>query len=339
MKSPYLKTYTIQEASKLINVPIGTIKRWEKDLSDFINIPRTKQGARFFSDNEITILKEVKLLRDTNTSLEKIADIFQKQSQTDQNVTDEEKTYEEVDVEEVETSIITVAPQPQITETNEAPNLEDFFRIMDVYKENLLTEVKTEIRNGIRKEVLEEVKKEISKGSVQTVKCLSRSIYKLGENTKSEIQELSNIMTESSESTSETLESLSNNLIKTTDHTSKTVESLSKRMENASENTSKTLESISSGFLQATEQTSKTLEIISDNFVQATDHTKHEISHLVDSLNNDRELYIETLQEERKHFTKEIRSREAIFQNLVTTFRNTAVGKEHLENRKWWKFW
>ncbi|MDF2903731.1 MAG: hypothetical protein K0S25_1369 [Bacillus sp. (in: firmicutes)] len=334
MKSPYLKTYTIQEASKLINVPTGTIKRWEKDLSEFINIPRTKQGARFFSENEITLLKEIKLLRDNNTSLGKIAEIFKIQSGTDLTVPVEEK----IKIEEVETSIITVSSPPQV-ETKESPNLEDFFRIMDVYKENLLDEVKTEIRTGIRKEVLEEVKKEISKGSVQTVKSLSRSIYKLGENSKSEIQELSNIMMESSENTSETLESLSKNLLHASDHTSKTVESLTTRIAKVSENTSKTLETISNGFMQASEHASKTLETISTSFVQATDDTKYEISHLVDSLNKDRELYIETLQEERKHFTKEIRSREATFQNLVTTFRNTAVGKEHQENRKWWKFW
>ncbi len=52
--------YTLKEVSKIINVSTSTLKQWEKDLSDLLVIPRSKQGARIYSDDEINKLLEIK---------------------------------------------------------------------------------------------------------------------------------------------------------------------------------------------------------------------------------------------------------------------------------------
>lgn len=487
MNSPYIKTYTLQEVAKQICVPVGTIKRWEKALDELLNVPRTKQGARYYTEVEIAFLQKVKDLRESN-SIGKIKTILLQQANQKQEQFNEEflppppihekysetetsaenddinhsrpiivhwqktdleaalertqseasipltkgqndviKHVENID-EKYETSLITRLSSSEVETKQETPKLEEFFKVMDAYKQSLLDEVKLEIRNGIRKEVIEEVKKEISKGSVQTVKALSNSIYKLSENTKSELQELSNKIYESSENTTENIMTLSHVITATSEHTSETIETLSNQLMTSSESTSETISALSSkieansentkeridylteeivassstttetiatlsdkiaqtsentnetiatltnriaatsdntsetitfltkSFASASEDTKDSIQSLAEGFAistkntnesvhtltralhQASDETHHELRNLVDALNKDRELYIETLHQERMHFKQEIRTRETMFQDMVASFRNTAVTKEDAD-KKWWKFW
>lgn len=484
MNSPYMKTYTQKEVSKLLGVPVGTMKRWEKDLEELLTVPRTKQGARYYTEFEITFLQKVKdlrqsssmekiklsLLENSNEELKPLNDLVQPDAQTGDDPSFEAVLSKELeegidskpiivhwqksdldaaknraqllketksedekinninikkqletkqlsinmqtkeDAEEYETSIITRLSASEVQTKTEPPRLEEFFEIMDAYKQSLINEVKLEIRNGIRKEVVEEVKKEISKGSVQTVKALSNSIYKLGENTRSEIQELSSIISETTENTTEniitlshiitatsehtadTIESLSNHLYANSENTSETISDLTNKIEVTSEHTSETIALLSNQIAATTEYTAETIASLSNDLVsssentsesiallsdkmrsniedtkdsilslaerfaisskntndtfrsltksihQASDETNHELRNLVDALNKDRELYMETLHQERLHFKQEIRTREAMFQDLVASFRNTAVAKEK-DDKKWWKFW
>lgn len=363
MNSPKLKTYTIQEVSKLLNIPVGTIKRFEKDLDGLLIVPRTKQGARYFTELEITFIKKIKELRDANTSIEKIKETFLSQAEgkadslEEENGTMETTEVEKLNREEFETSIVTVSPSNDLHAQTNEPNIEDFFKVMDIYKQNLLDEVKSEIRNGIRKEVIDEVKKEISKGQLQTVKTLSSSLYKLSENTKSDLQELSNMINESSENTTENIVTLSHIITATSEHTSGTIENLSNRVAANSENTLESLNAISQRIAATSGNTTASIKTLSEeienvsinttekidslsrSISMAADITHHELSNLVDSINKDRELYIQTLHQERLHFNQEIRSREAMFQDLVSSFRNTAASKDPKDNKKWWMFW
>lgn len=441
MNSPNIKTYTIQEISKLLTIPVGTIKRWEKELDGLLIIPRTKQGARYYTNLELAKLIKVKNLRENNMNLDKIKDVlleqqlnkreqakksaptnesrYQKQAentkQPDSKVPEtcikpESTSDQSQSVIEYETAVIT---NPIATEIHEGtlPNLEEFFNVMEAYKQSLLGDIKAEIRNSIRKEVIEEVKKEISKGAMQTVKTLSNSIYKLSENTKSDIQELSHVIHESAENTTENIVTLSHIITVTSDHTTESIEELSNQLhattENASNNistlsnliaetkelteesiealasqlnttaenttdnlvtlshyitssaesTSESLESLTKKIAVSTENTNDTISTLSDGFAKVTKNTndtfrsisntiansslstQHELSNLVDAINKDRELYLETLHEERMHFKQEIRTREAVFQDMVSNFRTTAATKEIKENKKWWKFW
>ena len=72
----FMKAYTIKEVSKKINVPSGTIRQWEKDLGGLLIVPRTKQGARFYTDTEIELLMKIKHMRDKNLSKEMIRDLL-----------------------------------------------------------------------------------------------------------------------------------------------------------------------------------------------------------------------------------------------------------------------
>lgn len=156
MESQYVRSYTIKEVSKMMNVPPGTLRQWEKDLTGLLIIPRTKQGARFYTETEIILLQKIKQMKDKNLGKDMIRDLLQKHFEV----------VSEVSSEPVGTSIAVVTPSSKKEETTLTPksrSLDEFFETMEVYKQTLLTDVKNEIRNGIRKEVLEEVKKEIKK--------------------------------------------------------------------------------------------------------------------------------------------------------------------------------
>lgn len=148
----FMKAYTIKEVSKKINVPSGTIRQWEKDLSGLLIIPRTKQGARFYTDMEIELLLKIKQMRDKNLSKEMIRDLLQMHMQSSPGT--------EMDDFSDPMTLQLDSNFPAVPNQNVQENQYDaFMAAMEEYKFTLISEVKAEIRNGIRKEVLEEVKK------------------------------------------------------------------------------------------------------------------------------------------------------------------------------------
>ena len=73
-----LRAYSIKEVSQRINTPTGTIRQWEKDLNGLLVIPRTQQGARYYTDNEIKMLKKIKEMREQNVSRGMIRSLLEK---------------------------------------------------------------------------------------------------------------------------------------------------------------------------------------------------------------------------------------------------------------------
>ena len=63
-----VRAYSINEVSQKLNIPTGTIRQWEKDLNGLLNIPRTQQGARYYTDHEIMTLAKIKEMREQNVS-------------------------------------------------------------------------------------------------------------------------------------------------------------------------------------------------------------------------------------------------------------------------------
>lgn len=349
MESQFVRSYTIKEVSKMVNVPPGTLRQWEKDLLGLLTIPRTKQGARFYTENEIELLGKIKHMRDKNLSKDMIRELFQKHLDVNS----------EAGSEPFEASIALVQQKNEEASTpplqGNAQNLDNFFEAMEVYKQNLLRDVKEEIRNGIRKEVLEDVKKEISKGSLHTVRSLSDSIYKSSEKTKGEIKELSSSIEKASEQTSETVRALSHNIVKTSKGTSEKITSLADRLSESSELTSESIKTLTRNLAKTSKGTSdkvnalfrrisETSEASSEEFKtlihyisNSTEITNHEINSLVETLNKDREFYIDAIYKEREQLQVEIRNREEVFQDLVLSFRKTAAAEEN--EKSWWKFW
>lgn len=306
MSSHFVKAYTVKEVSKMIGVPPGTLRQWEKDLEGLLVIPRTKQGARFYTDEEIGMLNTVKQMREKSLSKEVIRELFQKHLDSKGG-----------------SEVLETSPALKPAEMDLAPvksDIKEFTLAMEEFRNQLIDDVRTEIRTTIRKEVLEEVKKEISKGSLNTVKSLSDSIYKTNERTKEEIQELSKSIHKTSEETSETLGTLSRRISKSTKGTSEQIRNLTKRMADSSE--------------AASEEFKTMIHYISSS----AEVTHTEISALIDTLNTDREIYLETINKEREQYWQDVNQREMMFQDLIVNFRSAAAAEE--ENTKpWWRFW
>ncbi|KAB2333340.1 MerR family transcriptional regulator [Cytobacillus depressus] len=304
MTNQFVKAYTIQEVSKMMNIPPGTLRQWEKDLEGLLIIPRSKQGARFYTENEVNMLETIKQMRSKNLSKEMIKELFK------------QRLHSEASSETVETSLAPATTEINETKQNEMDML---YAAMESFRIQLIDDVKTEIRTSIRKEVIDEVKKEISKGNLHTVKSLSDSIYKSNEKTRLEINELSGNIHKASEQTSESLETLSKRVAKASKGTSEQIRSLVHRVAESSE--------------AASEEFKTMIHYISSS----AEVTHTEISALIETLNTDREIYIETINREREQYWEDVNHREMMFQDLMLSFRKTAAAEE--KAKSWWRFW
>ncbi|OLS39975.1 hypothetical protein BTR25_11815 [Bacillus sp. MRMR6] len=299
-----MHTLNLKEVSKIINVNKSLIRQWEKDFEEMLVIPRTKQGARIYTESEISFLLVVKELYGKKLSKELIREQLKKKLKPEVSTEVVEQNFQEVtkDINEPSVPIASEEMTPVVSEKTALQNADLFFDAMDTYKETFLNEVKSEIRSVLRKEVVEEVRKEISKGTFYTVKSLSDSIYKSSANTKAELEELSEHLDKTSERTTESLRYLSNSISTASIETSEEIFTLSKQLS------------------ESTEQLA--------NYV---DSTNAEIYSLTEALERDREDFVK----EREEYRHDIRQREAAFQNMLVSFRDVAAAKE----KKWWKFW
>lgn len=371
-----MKAYTIKEVSKQINVPSGTIRQWEKDLEGLLIIPRTRQGARFYTDKEIELLQNIKTMRSKNLSKDMIRELMQKHL----NMIVEDKTSTETAIETNLPAVQeTAAPTVQATEFN----VEDFFHALEVYKQDLIRDVRSEIRNELRTEIVDEVKKDIASNSIQTIKALSLSIQRSKERMKADLSELSQQVNHSSEKTSESFATLSevsigtaekvstisedvsklskgtareisnltSNVTKITNGTKKEVAVIKDHVLKLSKGTSKEMSSMTDALSKLSEGTSEEIQTIaarldanSEEFKILTDYlsknnemTTTELSTMNEQLAMDREYYLETLKLEREQFRNEINKRDDIFKDMVGSFREAAAAKD--SSKKWWKVW
>ncbi|MCM3767815.1 MerR family transcriptional regulator [Neobacillus niacini] len=306
-----MKSYTLKEAAKKINIAPGIIRQWEKDLTGLLEIPRSKQGARIYSDLEINQLCEIKELYSNKASKEMIREFLQNKLTPPESTTEIEKedvkTSEEPPVSQTSVTDVSLEivdePISQVsTNGNTLPGASQFFEAMDTYKMTFLHEVKEEIRSVVRKEVIDEVKKEISKGTLLTVKSLSDSIYKSSANTKAELEEITDTLKQATVDTNDKLRYLANNIKNVSIETADEIYSLTKQL---NENSTKLTSYI--------------------------DNTNTEISQLSESIIKEREFFIE----EREEYRHDVRQREAAFRDMLSNFREAAATKD----KKWWKFW
>jgi DNA-binding transcriptional MerR regulator len=288
-----LRTYTLKQVSKKIQVSTSTIKQWEKDLFGLLEIPRSKQGTRLYTSVEINQLLEIHQLYKKNLSVHEIRQILEKGPEPQIAL-----FQEETDPALVSEEVMIPPPSNEIS----IRNTEFFFAAMDQYKETFLNEVKNEITKVVKTEIVGEVKKEISKNTLQTMKNISDSIYKSSENTIDEIKELSFTIQKTSHDSNETFKLLERSL---SDQSLETAEE----------------------FFTLAKQLSQT----SDELAHSIDVTNNEISNLAESLEKEREYFLE----DRAQFRHEIKQRELAFQSMLVGFRDAAATKE----KKWWRFW
>ncbi|MGP3561338.1 MerR family transcriptional regulator [Geobacillus sp. BK01] len=68
-----MKTYTLREAAKKIGVTARDLKQWEKQLAEWITIPRTSQGARIYTEELVNRFRQIQTLLADGRSLHEIA--------------------------------------------------------------------------------------------------------------------------------------------------------------------------------------------------------------------------------------------------------------------------
>lgn len=78
----------IQEVSQRLSIPTHTLRFWEKELDGIIAPFRTPGGQRLYSDQTISIIEEIKVLRRKGMSLAQIRTKFMEVETVD-NETDE----------------------------------------------------------------------------------------------------------------------------------------------------------------------------------------------------------------------------------------------------------
>ncbi|MCM3584477.1 MerR family transcriptional regulator [Mesobacillus maritimus] len=371
----FMKAYTIKEVSKKINVPSGTIRQWEKDLNGLLAIPRTRQGARFYTDKEIKLLENVKQMRSKNLSKDMIRELMKKHMN---NMSSEENVEQED-----QTNLPIVAETNAPAEQTHQFDVEGFFNALEVYKQDLLQDVRAEIRNGLRTQIVDEVKKDIASNSLQTIKALSLSIQRSKDRMKADLSELSQQVTDVSERSSDSFATLSevslgtaekvtdlsedvtklskgttkeisnltSNVTKITNGTKREVAAIKENLSKLTKGTTKNISSLSESVSKLSEGTyeemrnlaakldesSEEFKILTDYLSKNNEMTTSELSTMNEQLAMDREYYLETLKLEREQFRNEIHKRDEIFKDMVVSYREAAAAKG--PEKKWWKLW
>lgn len=314
-----IKAYTIQEVSRRISVPQGTLRQWERDFSGLVVIPRTRQGSRFYTETEISLLMKIKQMREKNLGKEMIRELIKEHYRLSSEAASESlaPTLKVIsDTSPAPVSNETV-PMPAAPAQEPSFDMDAFFNAMEAYKRNFLDDVREEIRGTLKKEVIEELKKEVSKGSFHTVKSLSDSIYKSSERTLAEVEELASQVSRSSEQASETARFLSNSISNVSKASSEQFAALNKRMTQSAERSSKEIKALVKSLSDA--------NVVTESVVESFNET----------LIKDREFYMDTLHMERMIHSQEMDKREELLQEIVSSFRDAAAAKE----KKWWKLW
>lgn len=254
-----MKAYNLKEVSKVIGVPPSVMKQWEKDLENSLVIPRTKQGARYYTEKEVEMLVEIKHLYQFNKNKEIIRTLWRKKLEVPVEV-----------VTEPVQSVLPAALPDQLPpkEANADPQI--LFEVMDAYKQTFLDEVKDEIRSVVQKEVVDEMKKEISKGMLHTVKSISNSIYKTNAATQGELEHLK-------DSVGQVLE-----------QNAQTHQVISDRIESHALETSEEIFTLSKQLAQTSEELTHYIDV-----------TNNGLDHLTDAIVNERENYKEDLEQFR----------------------------------------
>ncbi|MGE8203209.1 MerR family transcriptional regulator [Heyndrickxia sp. NPDC080065] len=283
-----LRAYSIKEVSKIINIPTGTIRQWEKDLDGLLVIPRTQQGARYYTENEIILLTKVKEMRNKNVSKDMIRSLLEKSLHQSSDSTNE----------------ITVhAPQEisnELAKEDQKPNIQQFYTVIETNKQELLREFKHEMVVS-RNEMIAEIKDELSMAFLQTVNEISKSIQRSNDKRVSEIHEISEAIMNASKQTSETFETLSNDITKGSEAT---YERLTARIGDSSNEN----------------------KIVLNEVSESVKDAQSDIKNIAESLDAQQEFLIESLNE-LKQSTEEIQKREEVFQAMLASYRQAAAAK------------
>lgn len=306
------RTYSLKEVAKKLKLTTGMIRQWEKDFAGLLIIPRSKQGSRYFTENEITLLKKIKELREQNMSKAMIHSMLEQQMQlqSDEAIEEIEEQSSYVSYEPLDMEV----PQQEITLiTNEWQTIhpEQFQLTIEQFKQELLDDIKSEILHS-RQTIVDEIKSEIQHSSLHTVKELSKSIQRSNDKRKADVTEISSLIKYAAKQNAETLSAVSEGLLQ--DAQSNYQQMIKKLQE-----TAKTTEKSNKMILQKVTQTVK--------------DSQEELKHVAQNFDTQQDYLIESIND-LKQSKEEIEKREAIFQSMLATYREVAAAKNR--KKKWW---
>lgn len=298
------RAYSIKEVAKRLNIPSGTIRQWEKDLQGLLIIPRTKQGARFYTEKEIALLKKIKEMREKNIGKEMIRTLLERHLNEEANPPVENAIVvaENGRKEEKENSVIL---HPSY--------MEKLQPIIESFKHEMMVEIKKEM-NLKQQEMLKELKEHLSSSSLHTIRELSKSIQRSNMKRKNDKEEITGKIKEVSELYSESFETLLNEVAKSSKQSSEKIE------KKLSENT---------------KALSKENKNMLNKVFNSVAEAKNEVKEIAMFFDMKQEELIQQL-DDLKESTEEIRQREEVFQQMMANFREAAAAKA---KKKWWQIW
>jgi DNA-binding transcriptional MerR regulator len=142
--------YIISDASKQLEVEPHVLRYWEEELE--LDIPRNELGHRYFREEDLNILKNVKKLKEQGLQLKAIKMLLT-------NIPEEDKPYTEVENE------LSPKPLQKITNSiqNSAPvennsKIREFQEFIKGVLQETLKENNLELKEELTKEVSEEIK-------------------------------------------------------------------------------------------------------------------------------------------------------------------------------------
>jgi MerR family transcriptional regulator, light-induced transcriptional regulator len=175
-----MELYTFSEAAKKIGISPRTLKQWEKEFTNLITVPRTKQGARVYTSEQLQFFNKIKELTAQKRNKQEIYRYFEaKQKQADYS-----------ERMEIETIIMEgeVIEAPLSSQKNTSPTLEhvkhELIEQVRLMKEEVSNEIKqtsdtlqqiaVDVRNYIN---------HLQNEAVSVTNTLSQSIEQWTENT------------------------------------------------------------------------------------------------------------------------------------------------------------
>lgn len=308
------RAYSIKDVSKKINVPTGTIRQWEKDFTGLLHIPRSKQGARFYTDMEMALLKKIKEMRDKNISREMIRTLLEQHlngvsQPASETFGGSEKPGETNEIiAAVPIAPASNAPAPEVLK------MEEMLTVMENYRQDMIREIKGVIQNG-KTEIVEDLQTVINQGNMHTIQGVAKSIQRSNDKRQAEIQFLNDAIEKASELTFETFGTISDCIAKASEDT---YELLSQQITESSRSTMNESKNMLSKISRTVKEAQKDITSMSKTF-------QHEREHMVDVMNLN-----------LQQFTEAVKEREEAFQDMVTGYREAAAAKKH---KKWWNVW
>jgi MerR family transcriptional regulator, light-induced transcriptional regulator len=257
-----MKSYTLAEFAKTMGVSPKMIKQWEKDFQTYISIPRTKQGARIYTEAEANFFQNIKSLYEKKLKKYEIMNYLKSQ---DTQIESTHVAQEESSAERM------IVMNREMMDANSANK--DF--------QDTTPHVKDELQEEL--EEYDIVKEETSQ--------VTEHLHPLSDLKKSCMQKIS----DQNEATTRTL-----------------VHSIKQLKEE-------------------TEHHAQSIQNFQDTNIEM-------LEELEETLQEEREHDLSTLEHERKLYEQKIMERERAFRKLVLSFRESTAA-EMKKTKKWWKFW